>query len=91
MMLGGWLGGAESGERLARTASGVVVMADRGDPVLRIVELTCDHLLDVGVEWSVRTEIELPEHRHEGAIFSGQLSELRPGGVEQTHGVVGEI
>jgi hypothetical protein len=48
-----------------------MVVADRGEPVLGIVHLTRDHLLDVGVKRSVRAKDELAQQRDPGAVFSG--------------------
>jgi len=62
---------ARLGERPARTARGVMVVADRGEPILGIVQLTRDHLLDVEVKRSVRAKDELAQHRHQWAVLSG--------------------
>jgi len=59
------------GRRLARAVPGVVVVADRGEPVFGIVELTRDHVLDVGVKRSVRAKDELAQRWHQGPVLPG--------------------
>ena len=58
--------------RLAPSSVDVVVCADRGEPVLGVVELAGDHLLDVGVKRGVRAEDEFTQHWHQGTVFAGQ-------------------
>ena len=77
--------------RLPLRSVGVIVFADRGEPVLGVVELACDRLLDVGVKRGVRAEDKLTQHRYQGMVFAGQRGQFRPGGVDQAHGVVGEV
>ena len=48
-----------------------MVVADSGQEVLGIVQLTRDHLLDAEVKRSVRAKDELAQHWHQGAVFSG--------------------
>ena len=66
-------------------------MADRGEPLLSLVERACDQVLDVGLKGSVRAEDELAQRGDQGSVFSGQLGQLRTGGVDQAHRVVGEV
>ena len=63
---------AELANRLPLSSVGVVVFADRGEPVLGVVELAGDHVLDVGVKRGVRAEDELTQHWHQGTVFAGQ-------------------
>jgi hypothetical protein len=58
--------------RLPLSSVGLVVFADRGEPVLGVTEVACDHLLDVGVKRGVRTEDELAQHRHPRTVLAGQ-------------------
>ena len=58
--------------RLPLSSVGVVVIADRGEPVLSVVELAGDHVLDVGVKRSVRAKDELAQYRHQGTVLAGQ-------------------
>ena len=58
--------------RLPLSSVGVVVFADRGEPVLGVVELAGDHVLDVRVKRGVRAEDELAQHWHQGTVFAGQ-------------------
>jgi hypothetical protein len=58
--------------RLPLSSVGVVVIADRGEPVLSVVELAGDHVLDVRVKRGVRAEDELTQHWHQGTVFAGQ-------------------
>jgi hypothetical protein len=60
------------GERLTRIAPGLVVMADRSEPVLDVVELACDHLLDVGGKRGIQTEDELAQQGHQWTVFARQ-------------------
>jgi hypothetical protein len=62
---------AELANRLPLSSVSVVVFADRGEPVLGVVELPSDHLLDVGVKRSVRAEDELAQYRHQRTVFAG--------------------
>jgi hypothetical protein len=60
MVLAGWPFEEPSrANRLPLGSLGVVVFADRGEPVLGVPELACDHLLDVGVKRGVRAEDKL--------------------------------
>jgi hypothetical protein len=73
------LPGVDSGwaNRLPLRSVGVV-FADRGEPVLGVAKLACDHLLDVGVKRGVRPEDELAQHRHQGTVFAGQRDSFGP-------------
>jgi len=44
---------------------------DRGGPVLSVVELTCDHVLDLGLKRGVRAEDEFAQHWYQGTVFAG--------------------
>lgn len=63
---------APSGGRLARIAPGIV-MADGGEPVLGVVELTCDLVLDIEGKRGVRAEDEFAQRWHQGPVLPGQL------------------
>jgi hypothetical protein len=51
--------GELGGGLVAGAVPGLVVAADRGEPILGVAELTCDHVPDVGVKRSVRAKDEL--------------------------------
>jgi hypothetical protein len=42
-------------------------------PCLGVVELACDHFLDLEVKRGVWAEDELAQHRDQGAVLAGQL------------------
>lgn len=82
----GWLGGG----LLVGLSVVVVAMPDRDEPAFDDVELTYDHVLDVGVQPVVGTEDELTESRHQRAVFLASKESFRPGGEDHA-GIIGEI
>lgn len=81
----GWGGGLLVGLSVV-----VVAMPDRDEPAFNDVELTYDHVLDVGVQPVVGTEDELTESRHQRAVFLASKESFRPGGEDHA-GIIGEI
>jgi hypothetical protein len=64
---------------------------DRGESFPGGVELGGDHVLDAGVQRGARAQDELAQGGYQRGVLVGQLGQLRPGEVDDAHGVVGEV